>query len=181
VPPETVAAPAVPGFVLQTERVVLRLMTPDDAPFLLKLLNEPSFLEHIGDKQVRTVDDARGYIENGPMASYARFAHGLWLALRREDSAPMGMCGLIRRDTLPDPDVGYALVPRFWGHGYAREMVAATVAHGRASLGMGRIVAITSPGNEGSRRVLEACGFRLEGAVRLGADAEELHLFASDG
>jgi RimJ/RimL family protein N-acetyltransferase len=172
-PPDAPAAP-----VLETARLVLRRMAPDDAPFLLELLNEPSFLEVIGDKKVRTVEDARGYIENGPMAMYERVGHGLYLTLRKEDGVPIGMCGLIRRDTLPDVDVGYALVPRFWGKGYAYEAVAATVAYGRAALGMGRIVAITSPTNAASMRLLEKCGFHAEGTVRLGD--EELSLFASD-
>lgn len=172
------AALSTDGLVLETERLVLRRMTADDAPFILELLNEPSFLEFIGDKKVRTVEDAAAYIENGPVAMYARVGHGMWLALRKEDGAPIGMCGLIKRDTLPDVDVGYALVPRFWGMGYANEAVAATLAYGRGTMGMGRIVAITSLHNDASRRVLERCGFRLEGTIVQGE--EELNLFASD-
>ena len=163
---------------VETERLLLRRMTPGDAPFLLELLNEPSFVRFVGDRKVRTVEDAEAYMRRGPLEMYERVGYGMWLAVRKEDGAPIGMCGLILRDTLPAPDIGYALVPRYWGMGYAAEAVAASVAYGRRALGLGRIVAITTHDNDASRRVLERCGFHAAGPIQVGD--EELAFFVSD-
>ena len=166
--------------VLETERLSLREMTVGDAAFILVLLNEPSFLRFIGDKGVRTIEDAERYIETGPLASYARFGHGLWLVELRESGEAIGICGLLRRDTLSDVDLGFAFLPRFWSMGYARESAAAAMRHGLRTLGLPRLVAITDPDNIGSAKVLEAIGLRFEGMVRLEPDAMELKLFAID-
>lgn len=166
--------------VLETERLVLRRLTLNDAPFIVELLNEPSFLRFIGDRGVRDEAGARRYLTAGPLASYERFGFGLYLAFLRETGDPIGMCGLLKRDTLPDVDIGFAYRPAFWGKGYAREAAAATLEHGRARLGLRRIVAITSPDNDGSRRVLESIGLRYEGMTRLGEDPREVRLFGID-
>ena len=102
--------------VLETPRLVLRWVTTDDAPFIFELLNEPSFLQYIGDKGVRSLEDARNYILTGPVASYQRFGFGLYLVLLKESGTPIGMCGLLKRDSLPDVDVGYAYRPAFWSN-----------------------------------------------------------------
>ena len=99
--------------VLETERLILRRLTPDDAPFILTLLNEPSFLRYIGDKNVRNLDDARNYILTGPVASYEKHGFGLYLVELRESQTPIGLCGVIRREELPAPDIGFALLPDF--------------------------------------------------------------------
>ena len=163
--------------VLETKRLVLRHVTPDDAPFILELLNEPSFLEFIGDKGVRNLEDAGTYIRNGPMASYERFGFGLNLVLRKDDGAPIGMCGLLKRDTLPDVDVGYALRPPYWGQGYAFEAASAVLEHGREAFGLRRIVAITSPGNASSKALLHKLGLRYEDTLDLPAQGDT-HLYA---
>lgn len=163
--------------VLETERLVLRRLILNDAPFIVELLNEPSFLRFIGDRGVRDEHDARRYLTEGPLASYERFGFGLWLVVLRESGDPIGMCGLLKRDTLPDVDIGFAYRPAWWGRGYAREAGAAVLAHGRERLGLRRIVAITSLDNEGSRRVLESIGLRYERLVRLGDDPREVKLF----
>jgi len=163
--------------ILETERLALRTLTPEDAPFILRLLNEPSWLRFIGDKKVRTLDDARGYIQNGPMASYARNGFGLWLVALRPEGVPIGMCGLIKRDALQDVDIGYALLPEFWGKGYAREAAAATIAHGRDAFGLERLVAITSLDNDASIRLLEDLGFSFERLIRMGEEQSETRLF----
>src|SRR5262245_7566545 len=103
--------------IIETERLVLRPLAPDDAPFILTLLNEPSFLRYIGDKNVRTVADAEKYILNGPVASYERHGLGLCLVELTESHTPIGMCGLLKRDELPDPDIGFAFLPDFWNKG----------------------------------------------------------------
>jgi RimJ/RimL family protein N-acetyltransferase len=155
-------------------------MTVDDAGFILELLNDPSFIQNIGDRQVRTLEDARGYIQNGPVASYDRHGFGLCLVLLKETNEPIGMCGLIRRDTLDDVDIGYALLPRFWSKGYASEAAQATLAYARDVVGLKRVVAITDPANAGSIRVLEKLGLRFEKMVRLSVDDIDLKLFGAD-
>src|SRR5437762_7342736 len=127
--------------VLQTPRLVLREFTPGDAPFIVRLLNEPSFIENIGDRKVRTEEDAVRYLAEGPIASYQRHGHGLWMV--ELSGTPIGMCGLLKREILKDVDVGYALLPEFWSNGYAREAVEATLDFARRR-GMPRVAAIVS-------------------------------------
>lgn len=152
---------------LLTDRLLIRLFTLDDAPFILRLLNEPSFIENIADKGVRTLDQARDYLAQGPLASYTARGHGLWMVELRETGAPMGMCGLIKRDTLPEVDLGYAFVPEFWGQGYAREAAKACLAYGRQVLGLQSMLAIVSPGNAPSIRLLETLAFRPTGTMEV--------------
>ena len=165
---------------LETERLVLREILPGDAEFVLELLNEPSFLQFIGDRQVRTVDDALRYIAAGPAASYAANGFGLLLVERREDGAALGICGLLKRDTLPDVDIGFAFRPAHWGRGYAREAASATLEWARDVLGMNRLVAITSPDNTPSMALLGRLGFTFEGWVRLADDEPEIRLFSRE-
>ncbi len=145
---------------IQTERLILRPFNLEDAPFILRLLNEPSFIENITDKGVRTLEQAAEYLAQGPLASYATHGHGLWLVQHRTTGNPMGMCGLIKRDSLEEVDLGYALCPEFWGLGYAREAAEASVAWGREHLGLTGLLAIVTPGNAASILLLEALDFR---------------------
>lgn len=163
--------------VIETDRLVLRRLDPGDAAFIRRLLNEPSFLEQIGDRGVRTLADAERYILTGPCASYERFGFGLWLVERRADGSPIGICGLLKRDTLEDPDLGFAFVPESWRQGYARESAEATLAWARDSLGLSRVAAITSPGNVASIALLGKIGFRFERMVTMPA-GDEVRLFA---
>src|SRR6266850_7025112 len=139
--------------VLETERLTLRRMGLDDAGFILDLLNEPSFLRHIGDKGVRTRDDAWRYIADGPRASYEQFGFGPYLVQTKDGGEPVGICGLLKREWLEDADLGFAFLPRFWSRGYALESASAVLAHERERLGRRRIVAITSLDNEPSIRL----------------------------
>ena len=166
--------------ILDTDRLILRQFTMDDAEFILELLNEPSFIQNIGDRKVRTIDDARAYIANGPVASYAKNGFGLWLVILKETNESVGMCGLIKRDGLDDVDIGYALLPRFWSKGYAVEAAQAAKDYGKNVIGLTRLVAITDPANEGSIRVLEKIGLHYEKMVRLSADDIDLKLFGTD-
>ena len=166
--------------VLQTDRLRLRWISSLDAEFIVELLNEPSWLRFIGDKGVRTTQDANAYISNGPVAMYARHGFGLYLTELKEDSVPIGICGLIKRDGLDDVDIGFAFLPRYWANGYAYESASAVMAYGKAVLGLKRMVAITSPENNASVRLLEKLGLRFEKKVRLSDGAEELDLYAND-
>lgn len=168
--------------VLLTDRLELRALDASDAAFILRLLNEPSFLRHIGDKKVRTLDDARRYIDTGPAASYARHGFGLLRVGLRESGLAAGICGLLQRDTLPGPDLGFAFLPAYWSCGYARESAQAVLRDARERLGLDRILAITSPDNDGSARLLLRLGFRHETTRPLveGGEALKLYAFRSD-
>ena len=166
--------------ILETERLLLRQLTTDDAEFILELLNDPSFIRNIGDRNVRTIDDACSYILNGPVASYAKNGFGLYLVVLKETNESIGMCGLIKRDALEDVDIGYALLPRYWSKGYAFEAARATKEYARKVIGLNRIVAIVDPVNTGSIRVLEKLGLHHETMVRLSADDIDLKLFGAE-
>jgi len=169
---------AVP--VLETPRLLIRPLGFNDAPFILELLNTPGFLSQIGDRGVRTLDDAKAYIESGPMASYRQHGFGLSAVVLRGSGEAIGLCGLLKRDTLADLDIGYALLPTAFRQGYAAEACTAVLADAWARLSLRRVVAIVSVGNTASIRVLDKLGFRDEGFVLLTADAERLRLFAID-
>lgn len=164
--------------VLETERLTLHKFTTADAAFILELLNDPSWLQNIGDRGVRTLADARAYIKNGPISSYKRFGLGLYLVKLKEDSTPVGVCGLLKREVLEDFDIGYALLPRYTGMGYALEAAAGVVHHARHTLGLARIVAFTLPGNPSSIRVLEKLGMQYEGPMQLSANDDVCSFYA---
>ncbi|MBS0631298.1 MAG: GNAT family N-acetyltransferase [Verrucomicrobia bacterium] len=163
--------------VLATPRLVLRELHAGDAPFIIRLVNDPAWLRFIGDRGIRTPDDARAYIVNGPVTMYARCGFGLWLAELKATGAPIGICGLIRRDTLPDVDLGFALLPEFCGQGYAHEAAAASVAYARDTAALARLVAITSPDNLRSQALLKKLGFTYERTLRLTETGPESHLY----
>jgi RimJ/RimL family protein N-acetyltransferase len=165
--------------VLETDRLILRRMRATDAEFILRLLNEPSWLEFIGDKGVRNLDDARNYILDGPVKMYERFGFGMYLAELKANGVPLGMCGLIKRDTLPDVDIGFAFLPEFWGRGYAYEAACAVMDYGRRIFGLKRIVAITAPGNATSIRLLEKMGLGFERMLEFSPN-DPVKLFARD-
>jgi RimJ/RimL family protein N-acetyltransferase len=165
--------------VLETDRLILRWLNAEDAPFIVELLNDPDWLRFIGDKGVRTLEDARNYIRGGPADMYARLGHGLYLTELKDGGTPIGLCGLIKRDTLDDVDIGFAFLPRYRARGYAREAAAAALAYAHNSLGLKRIVAITSLDNQASARLLEQIGLRFERLIRFSAETHPLRLFAT--
>lgn len=162
--------------VLETERLVLRRLTMEDATFILELLNDPLFLHFVGDKGVRTREDAVEYIRHGPVASYSRHGFGLFLVTLKVDGTPIGMCGLLKRDILQDVDVGFGFLSRYGGSGYATEAAAATVRYGRL-LGIRRIVAITAPDNTASGNVLRKIGLHHTETLALPGYKEPSFLF----
>lgn len=164
--------------VIETERLILRRLTVDDGEFILELLNDPSWLQFIGDRGVRTIEDARHYILKSLVAMYERFGFGLYLTELKSSGAPAGICGLVKRDSLEDVDIGFAFLPSFRGQGYAYESASAVMAYGKRAFGLNRIVAITSPDNYVSARLLEKLGFKFERMVKLSDDGEEVRLFA---
>ncbi|MCR8844964.1 GNAT family N-acetyltransferase [Paenibacillus sp. SC116] len=165
--------------VVETDRLILRRLTSEDADFIYKLLNNPSWLQFIGDKGVRTLDDARDYILKGPVAMYEQLGFGMYLTQLKEEGTPIGICGLIKRDWLKEADVGYAFLPEFWGNGYAYEASSAVIAHGKNVIGLKCILGITSMDNERSIRLLEKLGMQGEGTVQSPGSDEELKKYAS--
>ncbi len=166
--------------IFETERTILREVTKDDAEFILDLLNQPSFIKYIGDRNVRTAAGAAEYIESRFASSYRQFGFGMWAVELKETGTPIGICGFVKRDSLPDVDIGFAFLPQYCLQGYAFESASAAMKYGRDVLGLKRVVAITSQDNESSGRLLEKIGFKFESLIKLPHDDEELKLFSSD-
>jgi len=166
--------------VLETERLILRWLTTDDAEFIFALMNEPSYLRFIGDKGIRTQTDAIEYIRNGPVDSYERFGYGLYLTELKENGAPIGICGLVNRESINDVDIGFAFMPEYWANGYARESAKAIITYGTNVVGLQRIVAITAVDNQSSIRLIEKIGLRFEKMVSLAEDEPDVKLFARE-
>ena len=164
---------------LHTERLLLRRFEIDDAPFVLRLLNEPSFLRFIGDRGVRTIGDAERYIAAGPQQSYRALGTGLLLVEVKPQRGPIGMCGLMQKPWLDAPDLAYAFVPEAGGQGYALEAARTVLESGRARLGIDRVVAVVTPDNLRSIRVLEKLGFHDDGETADPATGEALRRFCS--
>lgn len=164
--------------VLETDRLALRWLEPRDADFVHELMNDPGWLEHIGDRGIRSVDDARRYIDERLREQCQRLGYGLNCVELRDTATPIGICGLVRRDWLAEPDLGFAFLPRFRGQGLAHEAAAACLRHARAELGFPRIAAIVSPENGRSIRLLERLELRFERMVTPPNETRELCLYA---
>ena len=166
--------------VAESPRLALRRLTLDDAPFYRRLLNEPSWLAHIGDRQVRTLEDAQAHIAANILVPYATHGFGMYLVQRRSDGAPLGLCGLVQREALPAPDIGFALLQEHEGLGYSREAAQAELWHAFCELQLARLLAITAPANLRSTRLLGALGFSFQGMVPVGDRSLRLYALAKD-
>ena len=164
--------------VLETDRLVLRWFTSNDAAFILKLLNEPGWKQFIGDRGVNNLDDARSYIDEKLIASYQQHGFGLYAVLLKDDATLIGMCGLVKRDGLDDIDIGFALLACYEGQGYAAEAARATLNYAYEKQALGRVVAITAADNGRSIRLLKRLGMAYEGTVKLTVDGGPVELFA---
>ena len=165
--------------LLDTARLRLRTLAQGDAAFYLELVNEPAFIDAIGERGIRTLLAARRAIVDGPMAMHRALGHALCLVELKHDGTPIGICGLIKRDTLPGVDIGYAILARYSGQGYATEAAAAVLAHA-AARGVKRVLAITSPDNAGSNAVLRHIRMRFEKIVYLVPNDPGTLLYAYD-
>lgn len=163
--------------VCETDRLRLRHLALGDAPFIVALLNDPDWLRYIGDRGVRTAEQAVAYIQSGPLRSYAERGFGLYLTERKTDGLAIGLCGLIQRDFLADVDLGYAFLPGFRGAGYAFEAAAAVLRYAEATLKLPRVVAITALDNERSARLLQKLGFRFERLIPYPDEDKPVRLF----
>lgn len=167
-------------YILHSERLSFRKLEQGDAEFIIGLLNSPGWIKYIGDRNVHNTTQAIDYLEKGPMKSYHDNSYGLWLVVIRENETPIGMCGLLKRDYLEHPDIGFALMPEFIGKGYGQEMAMAVFKYARQELNLEQIMAITLPENKASIRVLETLGMCFVKTVESNNGTDEhLLLFAS--
>lgn len=166
--------------IIETERLALREIIESDAEFILEILNEPGWIQNIGDRGVRTLEAARRYIVDRLVAGYEQNGFGLYLVELKETGASAGMCGLVKRDSLADADIGFAFLERFQSKGYAFESAAVVMDYARDTLALKRILAIVSPGNQASIKLLEKLGFRFERMIKMPGEDEEIKLFARD-
>ncbi|HEY6221088.1 MAG TPA: GNAT family N-acetyltransferase [Candidatus Eisenbacteria bacterium] len=164
--------------VLESQRLILRRFSLEDAAFALALVNDPAWLKYIGDRNVRTVEDARAYLRKGALDMYERFGFGMYVVTLKGSGEPIGTCGLIKRESLDDVDIGFAFLPQFRGQGFALESAVAVLEHGKRALGLKRIVAIVSPANRRSIAILEKIGLKFERKLKLPGEDEEISLYA---
>lgn len=165
-------------FILETERLRLREFTLDDTRFIIELLNSPGWIKFIGDRNVKSEDEAVHYLQNGPLKSYKQNGFGLCLVEKKEDEMAIGMCGIIKRDNIENPDIGFAFLPGFYGYGYAFEIASATLSYAIHKLAIPKIAAITLPENLRSIRLLEKVGFKFIKTIN-SDNNEELLLYSS--
>jgi [ribosomal protein S5]-alanine N-acetyltransferase len=165
--------------ILETERTILREVSEIDSNFILHLLNQPSFIKYIGDRNVRTIDEARDYIESRFIKSYRENGFGLYAVEFKENKTPIGICGFVKRDFLPDADIGFAFLPQYERKGYAFESAFAVMEYGKDVLNLKRVLAITTIDNESSIRLLEKLNFKFESLLKLPQSEEQVKLFSS--
>lgn len=166
--------------ILKTKRLRVRYLTLDDANFILALMNEPAYIENIGDKKIRTTDAAREHLKTGPIQSYAENGFGLNCVELLETGEPIGICGLIKRPALDDVDFGYAFLSQHWSNGYALEAATALLADTRKAKHLKKLVAIVNPENDSSIRLLKRLGFRFQERIEFGDEKALVNLFKLD-
>jgi len=160
--------------ICETNRLRIRQFSKKDAEFIIQLLNEPSFIAGIGDKEVRTSEDAIKYLNDGPIATYKQFGFGLYLVELKETGEPIGMCGLLKRESLEDADLGYSFLKRHWSMGYAKEAAQVVLVNANQNFSLSRVVAITKVDNLRSSGLLEKLGFSFEGMIEMYGDNNKL-------
>ncbi len=168
------------GNELTTPRLHLRWMTADDADLLLAIWNDPAFILHVGDRGVRTLEEAVDAFRAGPQQLYRDYGYGPYRVALRDTGRAIGICGLFRRDGLPDPDIGFAFLPPYVGRGYGGEAARAVAGHARDTLELPRLTAIVSPGNAPSIALIEKLGLRFERMIRLSGSETDSSLYAID-
>lgn len=166
------------AFTLETERLQLREFTLADAPYMLRQLNEPSFIENIADRGVRTIEQAEAYLQNGAMASYQSSGFGFWAVIEKSSQQIIGMCGLVKRDNLPHPDLGYSFLPEHFGKGFAFEAAQACIQITKNKYHLQQLLAIVNVENATSRKLLEKLGFHYQRMIAMYDNEPDLCLYA---
>ncbi len=163
---------------LETGRLILRRVSSEDAGLMLAVWNDPAFVEHVGDRGIRTETDAQEALEAGAFRLYKEYGYGPYKMVRKDDGVAIGICGLFKRDNLDHPDIGFAVLPDYCGNGYAGEAARAVVAHARDDLRIGNVTAIVSPGNTASIRLIEKLGLTFSGMITMPGEDEAIRLYA---
>lgn len=167
------------NYILETERLRLRELTPADTAFIIELLNTPGWLQFIGDRNVRTGEQAIAYLQNGPLKGYREHGFGMWRVETKADGTPIGMCGIMKREHLEHPDIGFAFLPQYNGQGYAYEAASASLSYAKEALGIEQVAAIVLPGNTSSIKLLEKLGLTLIRSFAFPDSKEELLLYGT--
>lgn len=163
--------------MIETERLKIRRIAPDDASFMVAILNDPGFLANIGDRGVRSEAEARVYIRDRILASYDAHGFAMFHVALKTCGTPVGLAGFVRREGLDGPDLGFAFLAAHTGQGHGHEAARALMAWGREALGLGPLLAVTAPWNEASAALLRKLGFREQGRVTLPSHDGESRLF----
>ncbi|MCL6265373.1 GNAT family N-acetyltransferase [Flagellimonas myxillae] len=167
------------GNIATTERLVIREANPKDYQFIIELLNSPNWITFIGDRGVKTEKQALGYIKNSLVSSYTKHGFGLYIMVLKESKTPIGLCGFLQRDYLDYPDIGFATLPGFEGHGYTFEACKTLMMHANENLNLECILGITTPANIKSRNLLSKIGLQEIGTIKPPGKREELLLFSN--
>lgn len=162
---------------LETERLLLRRVTLDDAGLMLAIWNDPAFIHHVGDRGIHTTGQAATALTEGALKLYAEYGYGPYCMTRKSDGVRVGICGLFRRENLDDPDIGFAVLPLYCRLGLAEEAAKAVVAHARDDLGIRYLTAIVSPGNTASIRLIKKLGLQFDRGIRMPGEAQEISLY----
>lgn len=168
------------AYFIETERLQLREFTLADAPYMLRQLNEPSFIENIADRGVRTLQQAEMYLQNGAMASYEKSGFGFWAVIEKTSGQTIGMCGLVKRDNLPDVDLGYSFLPEYFGRGFAFEATQACIQVAKIQFQLPQLLAIVNTENMPSRKLLDKLGFQFQKMIALYDNEPDLCLYTID-
>ena len=166
--------------MIETERLNLSRLSYDDCEFILDLVNEPAFKKFIGDRGIRTLEDAKDYLRKGPIGSYECHGFGLYLVSRKDDLVSLGMCGLVKREEFEYPDLGFAFLERHWANRYAYESSLATIEYAGSGLGLTHIIAMADADNESSIKLLQKLGFRYESRVCMPGEKKEVCRYGLD-
>lgn len=166
---------------IETPRLTLREMTTADDKFIFSLMNEPAYVQYIGDRGIRTLENARTYILDKFVASYAKLGYGLYLVELKHRPAAVGICGFVKRDSLEHPDIGFALLHEHWSRGFAFEAARAVLDYGFGTLKLKTVLGVTLPDNHRSIRLLEKLGLKFQKMVRLPRTDHENMLFSTEG
>ena len=164
--------------IAETQRLILTKITEDDAPFILELMNTPGWLKFIGDRNIKTVSEARDYIKKNQLKCYEDYGFGYYkILLKSENLKPIGTSGLLKRDTLEHIDVGFSLLPNYYKKGYGFEAANTILNLAKTQFKIKTVCAITLPSNIASIRLLKKLGLSLKKEVKPFEDDETLLLF----
>jgi RimJ/RimL family protein N-acetyltransferase len=149
-----------------------------DADVMLAIWNDPAFVRHVGDRGIRTIEQARAAMEEGVLKLYDDFGYGPYCMILRSNGSPVGICGLFHRENLEHPDIGFAVLPEFCGIGLANEAASAVIDHARDELGLEILTAIVAPDNEASVNLIEKLGFSFERGITMPGEEEQIRLYS---